>query len=285
MRPQGSRWCLGWIFFTKARKTMAMTDLMHGKKGLIVGVANERSLAWGIAQALHQHGAELAFTYFDKIPKFAERLATMAAEVGSTHVFPMDIADEKSIANVMLDVNKLWGEIDFVVHAVAFADKDELRGRFKDTTQAHFAQSLETSAYSLISLTRQAMPLMKKGGSILTLSYYGAEKVVPNYNVMGVAKAALEANVRYLAADVGKDNIRVNALSAGPVKTLAASGIGDFKAMLNHHEATAPLKRLTSLQDVGGAAVYLLSDLAQGVTGEVHYVDGGANILGPTPLS
>lgn len=258
---------------------------MHGKKGLIVGVANERSLAWGIAKALHEHGAELAFTYYDKIPKFAERLATMAAEVGSTHVFPMDIADEKSIANVMLDVNKLWGEIDFVVHAVAFADKDELRGRFKDTTQAHFAQSLETSAYSLISLTRQAMPLMKKGGSILTLSYYGAEKVVPNYNVMGVAKAALEANVRYLAADVGQDNIRVNALSAGPVKTLAASGIGDFKAMLNHHEATAPLKRLTSLQDVGGAAVYLLSDLAQGVTGEVHYVDGGANILGPTPLS
>lgn len=257
---------------------------MHNKKGVILGVANQHSLAWGIAQALHAHGAELAFTYFDKVEKLGPRLTEMAATLGSKHVYPCNVGDDKSIANVMDTIASHWNHIDFVVHAIAFADKDELRGRFVRTSREHFKTCLDTSAYSMIAVANAAHPHMKNGGSLLTLTYLGGEKVVANYNVMGVAKAALEAGIRYLAADLGQENIRVNALSAGPVKTLAASGIGGFRDMLKHHEQTAPLKRLTTLEDVGNSAVYLLSDLSKGVTGEVHYVDGGANILGNGPL-
>lgn len=261
------------------------TKLLHNKVGLIVGVANERSLAWGIAQAAHAQGAKLIFTYFDKIPKLEERVNKMAATVDSKAVYPCNVSDEESITRTMCAIEKEYGQLDFIVHAVAFADKDELRGRFMDTTQANFNQCLDISAFSLISLTKAAYPLLKKAEnpSVITLTYLGSEKVVPNYNLMGVAKAALEANVRYLAADLGQDNIRVNAISAGPIRTLAASGIDGFKGMLKYHESTAPLKRLTTQEEVGDAAVYLASSLSRGVTGEIHYVDGGANVLGPTP--
>lgn len=260
--------------------------LLSNKVGLIVGVANERSLAWGIAQAAHAQGAKLIFTYFDKIPKLEDRVKEMASTVKSTAVYPCNVSDEKSVANLMDTIEKDCGQLDFIIHAVAFADKNELRGRFMDTTQTHFSQCLDISAFSLISLTKAAYPLLKQAEnpSIITLTYLGSEKVVPNYNLMGVAKAALEANVRYLAADLGQDNIRINGISAGPIRTLAASGIGGFKDMLKYHETTAPLKRLTTQEEVGDAAVYLTSALSRGVTGEIHYVDGGANILGPTPV-
>jgi enoyl-[acyl-carrier protein] reductase I len=258
--------------------------LMTNKRGLILGVANDKSLAWGIAQVLHAHGANLAFTYFDKIEKLGPRLQKMAATVESELVLPCNVGDDKSIANVMDRLAKEWGQIDFIVHAIAFADKDELTGRFVHTSRENFRLSLETSAYSFIAVAAAAHEyLTRPGASLLTLTYDGANRVVPNYNLMGVAKAALEAETRYLAADLGPEGVRVNALSAGPVRTLSASVIGGFRDMLKHHEEQAPLRRLTSQEDVGKAALYLLSDLSQGVTGEVHYVDGGANIMGMTP--
>lgn len=257
-----------------------MTQFMHGKKGLIMGVANERSLAWGIAQTLHAHGAELAFSYAGD--NMLKRVAPLAEQAGNAMVLPCDVAKDSDITQLFATLEEKWGTLDFIVHAIAFADKDELRGRFSATSRENFKNSLDISAYSFIAVANAAKDLMPNGGSLLTLSYYGAQKVVPNYNVMGVAKAALEASTRYLAADLGADNIRVNALSAGPVKTLAASGIGGFKAMLDHHAATSPLRRNTSQNDVGGTALYLLSDLASGVTGEVVHVDSGAHAIGVT---
>ena len=258
-------------------------QLMSGKRGLVIGVANKHSIAWGITQQLHEAGAELALTYLDQIPKLKDKVTALADEIGVTKVYPCNVGDDKSIANVMDTLGKEWGQIDFIVHAVAFADKDELTGRFMHTSRKNFAQSLDISAYSYIAVAGAAHEYLKPGSSLLTLTYLGSDKVVPNYNLMGVAKAALESSTRYLAADLGAKGIRVNAISAGPIKTLAASGIGGFRNMLKYHEATAPLKRLTTQEEVGKAALYLLSDLAEGVTGEIHYVDGGANILGPTP--
>ncbi|USO01907.1 MAG: enoyl-ACP reductase [Alphaproteobacteria bacterium] len=251
---------------------------MTGKKGIIMGVANSNSIAWGIAQALHAHGAELAFTYQGDVLK--KRVEPLAQSVGATHVLPCDVSDDSLITDVFATLGKAWGSLDFVVHAIAFADRDALRGRYVDTTRVQFLQAMDISCYSLTAVAAAAAPYMSEGGSIITLSYYGAEKVLPNYNVMGVAKAALEASVRYLAADLGPKNIRVNAISAGPVRTLAASGIGDLVKMLNWNKENAPLRRNVSLQDLGGTGVYFLSDLSHGVTGEIHYVDAGYNIMG-----
>lgn len=259
--------------------------LLQNKNILILGVANERSLAWGIAQACHEHGANLAFTYFDAVGKLEARVKEMASTLNSDLVFPCNVGDDKSVANVMDALGEKWGRIDGIVHAIAFADKDELKGRFMHTSRHNFGVALDASAYSMIGVTAAAHPHLAEDASLLTLTYLGSERVVPNYNLMGVAKAALEASVRYLAADLGPEGKRVNAISAGPIKTLAASGIGGFRDMLTLHEQTAPLRRLSTKEDVGGAAVYLLSDLSKGVTGEVHYVDGGANVMGPTPVS
>lgn len=260
-------------------------NLLKDKNILILGVANERSLAWGIAQEAAAQGANLAFTYFDKVDKLAERVPQLAAKCGSDLVFPCNVGDDKSIANVMDELAAHWGHIDGIVHAIAFADKDELTGRFMHTSRHNFSVALDASCYSLMAVTSAAHEYLSSTASIISLTYLGGERVVPNYNLMGVAKAALESSIRYLAADLGQEGIRVNGLSAGPVKTLAASGIGGFRSILNYHEQTAPLRRLTSQEDVGKAGVYLLSDLSQGVTGEIHYVDGGANILGPTPIT
>jgi len=255
-----------------------VTGIMTGKRGLIMGVANDYSIAWGIAQALHKQGAELAFTYLgDPIKK---RIEPLAKEVDSTICVPCDVADEASIDAAFKQLGQVWPTIDFVVHSVAFSDKNELKGRFLDTTPDNFNTTMQVSCYSFTSVLRRAAPMMKNGGSALTLSYYGAEKVMPNYNVMGVAKAALEASVRYLAADVGPDNIRVNALSAGPMRTLAGSAIGGARATYKAAVETSPLKRPMTLEDIGGAALYLLSPLSSGVTGEIHYVDGGYNVMG-----
>jgi enoyl-[acyl-carrier protein] reductase I len=256
-------------------------SILQGKKGLIMGVANNRSIAWGIAEEARKHGAELAFTYQGEA--LQKRVEPLAASVGSDIVLPCDVTDLNSVTKVFEDLDKKWGKLDFLVHAIAYSDKEELRGRYVDTTQGNFLNTMNISAYSLVAVTKAAEPLMKKtgtGGSIVTLSYYGAEKVVPHYNVMGVAKAALEASVRYLAADLGKDNIRINAISAGPVKTLAASGIGDFKYIFKWNEWNSPLKRNIDLKDVGGSGVYLLSDLASGVTGEILHVDSGYHVVG-----
>lgn len=255
-----------------------MTQLMAGKKGLIMGVANSNSIAWGIAQALHAHGAELAFTYQGDVLK--KRVDPLAESVGSTHVLPCDVAEDEQIAHVFDTLGEAWGALDFVVHAIAFADRDALRGAYINTTRQQFLQALDISCYSFTAVCAHASKYMKEGGSIITLSYYGAEKVLPNYNVMGVAKAALEASVRYIAADLGSKGIRVNAISAGPVRTLAASGIGDLVTMLNRNKEVAPLRRNVSLSDLGGTGVYFLSDLSNGVTGEIHYVDAGYNIMG-----
>ncbi len=252
--------------------------LMAGKKGLVMGVANDRSLAWGITGALHQGGAEIAFTYQNEI--LGKRVRPLAEKVDSEVLLQCDVAEDGSIGQVFSDLANIWDSIDFVVHAIAFSDKNELTGQYIDTTAANFAQTMAISCYSFTELCRAAAPLMKNGGSIVTLTYAGSERVVPHYNVMGVAKAALEASVRYLAVDLGGEDIRVNAISAGPVKTLAASGIGDFRYILKWNELNAPLKRNTTLGDVGGAALYLLSDLSTGVTGEVHHVDCGSNIIG-----
>jgi len=252
--------------------------LMAGKKGLVMGVANDRSLAWGITRALHDNGAELAFTYQNDI--LLKRVRPLAKSVGSEIVLECDVTDDSSIEGVFAALGEAWDAVDFVVHAIAFSDKNELSGRYIDTTAANFTQTMAISCYSFTSVCRAAAPLMKNGGSIMTLTYYGAERVVPHYNVMGIAKAALEASVRYLAVDLGGDGIRVNAISAGPIKTLAASGIGDFRYILKWNELNAPLKRNVNIDDVGGAALYLLSDLSGGVTGEIHHVDCGYNIVG-----
>jgi enoyl-[acyl-carrier protein] reductase I len=258
-----------------------MTDgkaLLAGKRGLIMGVANDHSIAWGIARAAAEHGAELAFTYQGEV--FAKRVRPLAEKVGSDFVLDCDVGDEASVAAMFEKIAERWEKFDFLVHAVAFSDSNELKGRYVDTSRANFLRSMEISCYSFTDICRRAAPLMRVGGSLLTLSYIGAERVVPHYNVMGVAKAALEASVRYLAVDLGKDNIRVNAISAGPIKTLAASGIGDFRYILKWNQYNAPLKRNVGIEEVGGAAVYLVSDLAGDVTGEVHHVDCGYHVVG-----
>jgi len=252
--------------------------LMAGKRGLIMGLANDRSLAWGIAQALAAHGAELAFSYQgDALEK---RVRPLAAQVGSDFLIDCDVSDEAAMDAAFAALAARWPTIDFVVHAIGYSDKNELRGLFVDTSAANFAMTMNISAYSFVAVTRRARAMMPDGGSIVTLTYYGAEKVIPHYNVMGVAKAALEASVKYLAMDLGPEKIRVNAISAGPIKTLAASGIGDFRYILKWNEYNSPLRRNVTIEDVGGAALYLLSDLASGVTGEIHHVDGGYNVVG-----
>lgn len=250
--------------------------LMKEKKGLIMGVANNKSIAWAIARQLSNVGAELAFTYQGDVLR--SRVEPLAQSIGSDFLIECDVLED--VSTVFEKIEHRWSEIDFVVHAVAFSDKNELKGRYVDTSRENFIKSLEVSCYSFTEVAHYAAPLMKRGGSLLTLSYLGANRVLPHYNVMGVAKAALEASVRYLAVDLGKDNIRVNALSAGPLKTLAASGIGDFRQILRWNELNAPLKRNVTLEEVGASGLYLLSDLSTAVTGEVHYVDCGYHVVG-----
>ncbi|MFU7527170.1 enoyl-ACP reductase FabI [Qipengyuania sp. ASV99] len=262
-----------------------MPGLMAGKRGLIMGLANDKSLAWGIARQLADHGAELAFSYQGEA--LAKRVKPLAEQLGSDFTFECDVSDMESLDSAFETLKARWDTLDFVVHAIGFSDKNELRGKYVDTSLDNFLMTMNISAYSLVAVTQRAaamMPPLREdgggGGSILTLTYYGAEKVVPHYNVMGVAKAALEASVRYLANDLGPAGIRVNAISAGPVKTLAASGIGDFRYILKWNELNAPLRRNITIEDVGGAGLYFLSGLASGVTGEVHHVDGGYHIVG-----
>jgi enoyl-[acyl-carrier protein] reductase I len=255
-----------------------MSGLMQGKRGLIMGVANDRSLAWGIAKALAGQGAELAFSYQGEA--LEKRVRPLAEQLGVPHLYECDVADEASIDAAFAALAATWPSIDFLVHAIGFSDKNELRGRYVDTSPDNFAQTMMISVYSFTSVARRALALMPEGGSLLTLSYYGAEKVIPHYNVMGVAKAALEASVKYLAMDLGPNNIRVNAISAGPIKTLAASGIGDFRYIMKWNEYNSPLRRNVTIEDVGGAGLYLLSPLASGVTGEIHHVDSGYNVIG-----
>ena len=252
--------------------------LMQGKRGLIMGVANNRSIAWGIAQACAAQGAELAFTYQGDALK--KRVEPLAAEARSKIVLPCDVTDRASMDAVFAELKAKWGQMDFLVHAIAYADKAELDGRYVDTSLENFTKSLAISCYSFTALAQRAEKLMPNGGSLLTLTYYGAEKVMPHYNVMGVAKAALEASVRYLAADLGKQNIRVNAISAGPIKTLAASGISDFRYILKWNEYNSALRRTVTIEEVGSSGLYLLSDLARSVTGEVHHVDAGYHVQG-----
>ncbi|CCG42075.1 enoyl-ACP reductase FabI [Magnetospirillum molischianum] len=256
----------------------APAPLMAGKRGLVMGVANDRSIAWGIAQAARAQGAELAFTYQGEA--LEKRVRPLAETVGSSLVMPCDVSDEASIDSVFETLKQTWGKIDFLVHAIGFSDKEELRGRYADTSLQNFQNTMHISVFSFTSVARRAAALMPDGGSLLTLTYYGAERVMPHYNVMGVAKAALEASVRYLAVDLGRDNIRVNALSAGPMKTLAASGIGDFRYILKWNQYNSPLKRNVTLEDIGGAGLYLLSDLSSGVSGETHHVDAGYHVVG-----
>lgn len=253
-------------------------NLMAGKRGVVFGVANNRSIAWGITKAVTQQGAEVALTYQGEALK--KRVEPLAAEVGSKLVLPCDVTDTPSIDAVFAELKKEWGSIDFLVHAVAFSDKDQLDGRYVDTTEDNFAKTLQISCFSFTALAKRAEALMPNGGSLLTLTYYGAEKVMPHYNVMGVAKAALETSVQYLAADLGKNNIRVNAISAGPIKTLAASGISDFRYILKWNEYNSPLRRTVTIEDVGGGGLYLLSDLSNGVTGEVLHIDAGYHVVG-----
>ncbi|MCK8784624.1 enoyl-ACP reductase FabI [Roseomonas sp. NAR14] len=252
--------------------------LMAGKRGLVMGVANDRSIAWGIARACAAQGAEVAFTYQGEA--LEKRVRPLADGIGSRHVLPCDVTDDASVDAAFRVLEDDWGGLDFLVHAIGFADKQYLRGRYLDTPRDAFLQALDISCYSFVSVAQRAVPLMKAGGSLLTMSYLGAERVTPHYNVMGVAKAALEASVRYLAADLGGQGIRVNAISAGPIKTLAASGIGDFRYILRWNQLNSPLKRNVSIEEVGGAGLYLLSDLGAGVTGEVHHVDSGYHIVG-----
>jgi enoyl-[acyl-carrier protein] reductase I len=251
---------------------------MKGKRGLVMGVANNRSIAWGIARACAGQGAEIAFTYQGDALK--KRVEPLAAELGSKVVLPCDVTDAASMDAVFAHLKEAWGGLDFLVHAIAFADKAELDGRYVDTSEKNFTQSMLISCYSFTALANRAEKLMTNGGSMLTLTYYGAEKVMPHYNVMGVAKAALEASVRYLAADLGKKNIRVNAISAGPIKTLAASGIADFRYILRWNEYNSALRRTVSIEEVGASGLYLLSDLGRAVTGEIHHVDAGYHIQG-----
>jgi enoyl-[acyl-carrier protein] reductase I len=252
--------------------------LMAGKRGVVLGVANNRSIAWGITKAITDQGGEVALTYQgDALKKRVEPLAT---EIGSKLVLPCDVTDSATVDAVFETLRKEWGTIDFLVHAIAFSDKEQLDGRYVDTTEGNFVQTLLVSCYSFTALAKRAEALMPDGGSLLTLTYYGAEKVMPHYNMMGVAKAALEASVHYLAADLGKNNIRVNAISAGPIKTLAASGIADFRYILKWNEYNSPLRRTVTIEDVGGGGLYLLSDLSQGVTGEVLHIDAGYHVVG-----
>ena len=254
------------------------SGLMAGKRGLIMGVANNRSIGWGIAQAVARHGAELAFTYQGDALK--KRVEPLAAGIGSKLILPCDVTDMASVDQAFAAVDEAWGGVDFVVHAIAFSDKDELTGRYVDTTADNFTKTMFISCYSFTAIAQRAEKLMNKGGALLTLTYYGAEKWMPHYNVMGVAKAALEASVRYMAADLGPKNIRVNAISAGPIKTLAASGIGDFRYILKWNEYNSPLRRTVTIDEVGDSGLYLLSDLGRGVTGEIIHVDAGYHIVG-----
>ncbi|QBK29969.1 enoyl-ACP reductase FabI [Roseitalea porphyridii] len=254
------------------------SGLMKGKRGLVIGLANNRSVAWGIAKSCAAHGAELAVTYQGESLK--RRVEPLADELNALVAGHLDVTEPASLDAVFEHLEKTWGRLDFLVHAVAFSDKDELTGRYVDTSRDNFLRTMDISVYSLTELARRAAPLMSNGGSILTLTYYGAEKVMPHYNVMGVAKAALEASVRYLAVDLGPDKVRVNALSAGPIKTLAASGIGDFRYILKWNEYNSPLRKTVTIEEVGDAALYLLSDLSRSVTGEVHHADSGYHVVG-----
>ncbi len=256
----------------------AATPLMAGKRGLIMGVANDRSIGWGVARVLSAHGAELAFTY--QGDALAKRVIPLAESLGSQIMMDCDVTDMDSVDSVFGQVGKQWGGLDFLVHAIAFSNKEELKGRYVDTSLENFTLTMQVCCYSFTALAQRAAALMPGGGGLLTLSYLGAERWMPHYNVMGVAKAALESSVRYLAADLGQDGVRVNAVSAGPVKTLAASGIGDFRYILKWNELNSPMRRTVSTDEVGGAALYLLSDLSSGVTGEVHHVDCGYHIVG-----
>ncbi len=253
-------------------------QLMRGKRGLIMGVANDHSIAWGIAKTLAAQGAELAFTYQGEA--FGKRVKPLVASIGSTMVLPADVEDEQSLEAAFGALERSWGSLDFVVHAIAYSDKNELKGRYVDTTRENFLRSMDISCFSFTDVARRAHRLMPNGGSLLTLTYLGSQRVMPNYNVMGVAKAALEASVRYLAADLGADGIRVNAISAGPMRTLAGAGIGDARVMFKWNKVQSPLKRTVELDHVGGAALYLLSELSGGVTGEIHFVDAGFNVTG-----
>ena len=251
---------------------------MKGKKGLIMGVANERSIAWGISQKLAEAGAELAFTYLGDALK--KRVIPLAEKLNSKVTFSCDVEKKEEVVKLFEDIKKQWGQIDFIVHAVAFSDKEELKGDYVNTTKSNFLNTMEISCYSFTALIREALPFMNEKANFLTLSYYGAEKVIPHYNVMGIAKSALETSVKYLAVDLGKKGFRVNAISAGPVRTLAASGISDFRYILKWNEYNAPLERNITLDDVGGASVYLLSELSSGTTGEILHVDAGYNVVG-----
>ena len=255
-----------------------MTGIMAGKRGLIMGLANERSLAWGIARAVRAAGADLAFTYAGEA--LEKRVRPLAAELGSNLCVACDVSDGAAIEAAFATLRNRWDSLDFLVHAIGFSDKNELRGRYIDTSLDNFQMTMNVSAYSFTAVARAARPMLRPGGSLLTLTYYGAEKVVPHYNVMGLAKAALEASVRYLAVDLGPEGIRVNAISAGPIRTLAASGIGDFRYILRWNELNAPLRRNVTIEDVGGAALFLVSDLGAGVTGEVVHVDAGYHVVG-----
>ena len=255
-----------------------LTGFMAGKRGLVMGVANNRSIAWHIAKTLSDQGAELAFTYQGEA--LLKRVKPLASSIGSEFIMPCDVTDDGSINKVFDEIKSKWGKLDFVLHGIAFSDKDELTGKYMDTTAENFSKTMLISCYSFTAICQRAETLMKGGGSLLTLTYAGSERVMPHYNVMGVAKAALEASVRYLAEDLGSKNIRVNSLSAGPMKTLAASGIGDFRYILKWNEYNSPLRRNVNGDDVGGSGMYLLSDLSSGVTGETHHVDCGYNIVG-----
>jgi enoyl-[acyl-carrier protein] reductase I len=254
-----------------------MNGLMQGKRGLVMGVANDHSIAWGIATELAKHGAELAFTYQGEA--FGKRVAPLAESVGSKMLVPCDVEDITSVDNVFNTLKEKWSTIDFVVHAIAFSDKNELKGKYADTSRENFIKTMVISAFSFVEITKRAAALMPEGGSVITLTYGGSTRVMPNYNVMGVAKAALESSVRYLASDYGPQGVRVNAISAGPMRTLAGAGIGDARAMFNYQNSHAPLRRTITLEEVGGAGLYLLSPLSGGVTGEIHYVDSGYNII------
>jgi len=252
--------------------------IMNGKRGIVMGVANDRSIAWGIAEAVAKQGAEIAFTYQgDALEK---RVRPLAEKVGSNIIIPCDVSSDEAIEETFKLLKEKWDTIDFIVHAIAYSDKEELKGEYVDTTRENFYKTMDISVYSFTAIAQKAAKMMPNGGSMITLTYYGAEKVMPHYNVMGVAKAALESSVRYLAADLGSDKIRVNSLSAGPIKTLAASGIGDFRYILKWNQYNSPLRRNVTLNDVGGCGVYLLSDLSAGVTGETHHVDCGYHVVG-----
>lgn len=261
---------------------MSDSSLMQGKRGLVLGVANDHSIAWGIASALAEHGAELAFTY--QGDGFAKRVKPLAESVGSNIVLPCDVSDDDSIDAVFSTIEKEWGSLDFVVHSVAYSDKDELSGRYVDTTRDNFKLTLDISCFSFTTIAQRAAALMPNGGSLITLTYSGAERVMPNYNVMGVAKAALEASVKYLAVDLGADGIRVNAISAGPMRTLAGSAVGGARQVYKWNEEYSPLRNNTKLEDVGGAGLYLLSELSAGITGEIMHVDSGYNVVGVPDL-